>query len=301
MDTLTRDFLTSLPMWQRNNGSNFVISTIHPLALHQAWPWLSTAHFLMVDFCTPRVEHMTLDKDVVTPYVSIRDWLSLDDWKGYKERHVLLSFMGLVYKQGMGKLRLRLQEVLTGEEGVQFHEGRFNRNAFGLGTEFFFTSKFCLVPAGDTPTSSRLFDSIVSGCIPIVVSDDIELPFEEFIDYTQFAIFVPQAFALKKGYLLSFLRQISKSKWRRRQNMMKKVAPAFKFSTSPDPSVAVEYMWKTLHQRHHDRMSNKQMTSGSRSRNRLRRKKMLEEFKRAVGVQDVPVLMCAHNNDLPQE
>ena len=44
---------------------------------------------------------------------------------------------------------------------------------------------FCLSPAGDTPSSARLYDAVVSGCIPVVVSDELELPFEGMFDYRQ--------------------------------------------------------------------------------------------------------------------
>ncbi|KAG0557102.1 hypothetical protein KC19_11G102100 [Ceratodon purpureus] len=36
-------------------------------------------------------------------------------------------------------------------------------------------SVFCLSPAGDTPSSACLFDAIVSGCIPVVVSDELDI------------------------------------------------------------------------------------------------------------------------------
>lgn len=45
------------------------------------------------------------------------------------------------------------------------------------------TSKFCLHPAGDTPSACRMFDAIVNLCVPVVVSDSIELPFEDVLDY----------------------------------------------------------------------------------------------------------------------
>lgn len=48
---------------------------------------------------------------------------------------------------------------------------------------------FCLSPAGDTPSSARLFDAIVSGCIPVVVSDELELPFEGLLNYQQVLLF----------------------------------------------------------------------------------------------------------------
>ncbi|VVA97954.1 unnamed protein product [Arabis nemorensis] len=44
-------------------------------------------------------------------------------------------------------------------------------------------SLLCLFPTGDTPFSVRLFDAIVSGCILVVVSDKLELPFEGLLNY----------------------------------------------------------------------------------------------------------------------
>lgn len=50
-------------------------------------------------------------------------------------------------------------------------------------------SIFCLSPAGDTPSSARLFDAIVSGCIPVIVSDELELPFEGILDYRKVCMY----------------------------------------------------------------------------------------------------------------
>ncbi|KAM3376933.1 hypothetical protein P3S68_009346 [Capsicum galapagoense] len=58
------------------------------------------------------------------------------------------------------------------------------------------TSDFCLHPAGDTPTSCRLFDAVQSLCIPVIVSDSIELPFEGMVDYSEFSVFVAVSDAL---------------------------------------------------------------------------------------------------------
>jgi len=54
------------------------------------------------------------------------------------------------------------------------------------------SSSFCLVPRGDTPSSRRLFDGIVAGCVPVIVADEISLPFESFIDWNQFSIRIPE-------------------------------------------------------------------------------------------------------------
>lgn len=49
-------------------------------------------------------------------------------------------------------------------------------------------SVFCLCPRGFAPWSQRLYDSIMLGCIPIIIADDIVLPFEDIIDYRQFSV-----------------------------------------------------------------------------------------------------------------
>lgn len=49
-------------------------------------------------------------------------------------------------------------------------------------------SKLCLVPEGDTPSSPRLFDAIVAGCVPVVLSNNIDLPFNELLDWTKFSL-----------------------------------------------------------------------------------------------------------------
>lgn len=44
-------------------------------------------------------------------------------------------------------------------------------------------SRFCPVVSGDTPTTGRLFDAISCGCLPIIVSDDIQLPFPKTVPF----------------------------------------------------------------------------------------------------------------------
>ena len=54
-------------------------------------------------------------------------------------------------------------------------------------------SKICLVPAGDTPTSRRLFDSMAAGCLPVLMAptEDImpNLPFPAAINWAQTVLF----------------------------------------------------------------------------------------------------------------
>jgi hypothetical protein len=81
---------------------------------------------------------------------------------------------------------------LKGVEDIVIKEGSAGSMGKIAAQDGMRKSLFCLSPAGDTPSSARLFDAIVSGCIPVVVSDELELPFEGILDYRKVTFFVIQ-------------------------------------------------------------------------------------------------------------
>lgn len=54
-------------------------------------------------------------------------------------------------------------------------------------------SKFCLVPRGRAAWSVRFFETLWSGCVPVVLSDHWEIPFETLFDTSKFVIKWPVA------------------------------------------------------------------------------------------------------------
>lgn len=60
------------------------------------------------------------------------------------------------------------------------------------------TAKFCLVLRGDTTSSKRFFSAVAAGCLPVVVSDGLRLPFAAsgMVDYSAFALFFPESVAM---------------------------------------------------------------------------------------------------------
>jgi hypothetical protein len=59
------------------------------------------------------------------------------------------------------------------------------------------TNEFCFVPRGDTASSRRLFDSVLAGCIPVVIADHINFPFEFKIPWESFVVRVSEATFIK--------------------------------------------------------------------------------------------------------
>merc|ERR1712080_90699 len=49
-------------------------------------------------------------------------------------------------------------------------------------------ARFCLVPKGKSAWSLRLYEALFAGCVPVVLSDFWELPFEAFLHVPGFVI-----------------------------------------------------------------------------------------------------------------
>ncbi|XWS55378.1 hypothetical protein CRYUN_Cryun10bG0169200 [Craigia yunnanensis] len=238
------EWLKEQEYWKRNNGWDHVIIAGDPNALYRVVDRVKTAVLLVSDFGRLRPDQGSLVKDVIIPY-SHRISAYTGDF-GVQERKTLLFFMGNRYRKEGGKIRDLLFQILEKEEDVVIKHGtqsRENRRAASRGMH---TSKFCLNPAGDTPSACRLFDSIISLCVPVIVSDSIELPFEDIIDYNKFAVFVETTAALKPGYLVSLLRKVSAEKIIEYQKAMKEVKRYYDYT---DPNGTVNEIWRQVSQK----------------------------------------------------
>lgn len=107
-------------------------------------------------------------------------------------------------------------------------------------------SKFCLNIAGDTPSSNRLFDAIVSHCVPMIISDEIELPFEDVLDYSEFSVFVRASDAVKKGYLLNLLHSIKREEWTKMWERLKEITNHFEYQYPSQSGDAVNMIWQEV-------------------------------------------------------
>lgn len=70
-------------------------------------------------------------------------------------------------------------------------------------------SDFCLVIRGVRLAQMNLLDSLASGCIPVIIADNIILPFSEIIDWTMSALRIREA---DIGNLVSILRNVSSAR-----------------------------------------------------------------------------------------
>ncbi|CAL0334905.1 unnamed protein product [Lupinus luteus] len=235
------EWLEGQKHWKKNNGRDHVIIASDPNALYRVLDRVKNSVLLVSDFGRLKEEQGSLVKDVVVPYSHrIR---SYNGDVGVENRNTLLFFMGNRFRKEGGKIRDTLFRILENEEDVIIKHGTQtteNRRAASLGMH---TSKFCLHPAGDTPSACRLFDAIVSLCVPVVVSDYIELPFEDVIDYRKIAIFVESESAVMPGFLVSKLRAITSNRILEYQKEMKEVKRYFEYG---EPNGTVNEIWRQV-------------------------------------------------------
>jgi len=65
------------------------------------------------------------------------------------------------------------------------------------------TSIFAFVPRGDAHFSYRLLETMSFGCIPIVIADELILPFDRQVPWNDFALHVPESKIAEIPHILS--------------------------------------------------------------------------------------------------
>ncbi|XP_059283169.1 probable arabinosyltransferase ARAD1 isoform X1 [Lycium ferocissimum] len=241
------DFLQKSKYWKRSAGRDHVIPMQHPNAFKRYREKVNAAIFVVADFGRPSPAVSNLRKDVVVPYGHVVGTFEADDLSDpYDSRTTLLFFRGRTDRKAEGKDRKRLEKILSGQKDVVFEVKEYSEEGVNASTKGMRSSKFCLDPAGDTPSSCRLFDAIVSHCVPVIVSDKIELPYEDEIDYKKFSIFFSREEAKKEGYILDQLRSISKPKWVEMWRYLKNITHHFEYQYPPKNGDAVNMIWRQV-------------------------------------------------------
>ncbi|KAJ7957575.1 Exostosin-like [Quillaja saponaria] len=241
------EFLGKSKYWQRSGSRDHVVPMTHPNAFRFLRAQVNDSIQIVVDFGRYPRTMSNLKKDVVAPYVHVVDSFPDDKLQDpYESRSTLLFFRGRTYRKYEGIVRVKLGKILAGYDDVHYEQSVATGENIKLSTKGMRLSKFCLHPAGDTPSSCRLFDAIVSHCVPVIISDQIELPFEDEIDYTKFSVFFSFKEALEPGYMVNQLRKFPKEKWVEMWGQLKNVSHHYEFQYPPQKEDAVNMLWRQV-------------------------------------------------------
>ncbi|KAJ4810128.1 Exostosin-like [Rhynchospora pubera] len=241
------EILGNSKFYQRSAGRDHVVPMHHPNAFRFYRDLLNSSMLVVSDFARLPMDVSYLRKDIVAPYVHVVDsFLDDDPSDPYGSRPTLLFFRGRTVRKAEGIVRAKLAKMMKGFDDVHFEDSFATGEGIKASTEGMRKSKFCLSPAGDTPSSCRLFDAIISHCVPIIISDRIELPFEDEIDYTEFSLFFSVKEALTPSYLLGQLRNFPRERWLEMWGRLKNVSHHFEFNYPAQKGDAVDLIWQQV-------------------------------------------------------
>ncbi|KAJ9546185.1 hypothetical protein OSB04_025892, partial [Centaurea solstitialis] len=244
-------WVTDQPAWKRSEGRDHIFPIHHPWSFKSVRKYVKNAIWLLPDMDSTgnwyKPGQVSLEKDLILPYVPNLD---LCDAKCLSEsapkRTTLLYFRGRLKRNAGGKIRSKLGSELGNADDVIIEEGSAGEAGKIAAQSGMRKSVFCLSPAGDTPSSARLFDAIVSGCIPVIVSDELELPFEGILDYRRISLFVSSSDAVQPGWLLAYLRSIKPAQIREMQDNLAKYTRHFLYSHPAQPLGPEDLVWRMM-------------------------------------------------------
>ncbi|TYH12412.1 hypothetical protein ES288_A06G065500v1 [Gossypium darwinii] len=176
------------PYWNRSNGADHFLISCHDWGpdFGDSNPALFN-NFIRVLCNANTSEKYNPRRDVSMPEINIPKaqlgppHLDLSP----ANRSILAFFAGGAH----GYIRkLLLEHWKDKDEEVQVHEYLSKeKDYFKLMGE----TKFCLCPNGYEVASPRVATAISVGCVPVIISDNYELPFSDVLDWSEFSVHIP--------------------------------------------------------------------------------------------------------------
>lgn len=237
------------PFWNRTQGRDHVFTFAGARGPHIFKDW--KRHIKKSIFLTPEgdrslSEQFNTWKDIVIPGLEpdsefidgkLRKQSSLKKDIFAFFRGTILNKAGiLAYSRG---IRPKMEAAFKKHKDVIFTEEipSCDRDCYRKELR---KSTFCLCPRGWSPWTLRAYQAMMVGCIPVIIADEIELPYENSLDWTKLSVKIAEVDAEKT---IDILKQISKSEIRNKQKAIEKVWKSVAWGSNPkklDPMDAME-------------------------------------------------------------
>ncbi|XP_057783903.1 probable glycosyltransferase At5g03795 [Salvia miltiorrhiza] len=249
MTVIVRDYVEGLmskyPYWNRTLGADHFFVTCHDVGVRatEGLPNLIKNSIRVV--CSPSYDVGFIPhKDVALPQVlqpfalpaggnDIENRTTLGFWAGHRN----------------SKIRVILARVWENDTELDISNNRINRATGHLVYQRrFYRTKFCICPGGSQVNSARIADSIHYGCIPVILSNYYDLPFNDILNWHKFSVVLKE----KDVYQLKqILKNITQEEFVRLHNNLVKVQKHFHWNSPAVSHDAFHMIMYELWLRHH--------------------------------------------------
>lgn len=248
MTTIVQNYVDGLiskyPYWNRTLGADHFFVTCHDVGVRatEGLPLLVKNSIRAV--CSPSYDVGFIPhKDIALPQVlqpfalprggdDIENRTTLGFWAGHRN----------------SRIRVILARTWENDTELDISNNRINRATGHLVYQKrFYRTKFCICPGGSQVNSARIADSIHYGCIPVILSNYYDLPFNDILDWKKFAVILKE----KDVYdLKQILKDISHEQFVTLHNNLVKIQKHFQWNTPPIPYDAFHMVMYDLWLRH---------------------------------------------------
>ncbi|XP_057763242.1 probable glycosyltransferase At5g03795 isoform X2 [Arachis stenosperma] len=219
--------IAKYPYWNRTLGADHFFVTCHDVGVRatEGLPFLIKNTIRAV--CSPSYDVGFIPhKDVALPQVlqpfalpaggnDIENRTNLGFWAGHRN----------------SKIRVILARVWENDTELDISNNRISRATGHLVYQKrFYKTKFCICPGGSQVNSARIADSIHYGCIPVILSNYYDLPFNDIIDWRKFAVVLKESDVYQ---LKQILKNISHAEFVSLHNNLVKIQKHFQWNTPP--------------------------------------------------------------------
>ncbi|KAL3845115.1 hypothetical protein ACJIZ3_002518 [Penstemon smallii] len=209
--------ISKYPYWNRTQGADHFFVTCHDVGVRatEGLPNLVKNSIRVV--CSPSYDvGFVPHKDVAL--AQILQPFDLPAGGNDLENRTVLGFWA---GHRNSKIRVIVARVWENDTELDISSNRINRATGHLVYhQRFYRTKFCICPGGSQVNSARIADSIHYGCVPVILSNYYDLPFNDIINWHKFSVVLKE----KDVYQLKqILKNISQEEFVTLHNNMVKV------------------------------------------------------------------------------
>ncbi|XP_060211118.1 probable glycosyltransferase At5g03795 [Lycium barbarum] len=232
-----RDYVNMLaakyPFWNRTHGTDHFL-----VACHDWGPYILKDHEELIRntikaLCNADISEgiFKAGKDVSLPETAIRNVgkpLYNVGGKRVSQRPILAFFAGNMH----GPVRPKLLKYWSDrDEEMRIYGPLPNRVSRKMSyPEHMKSSKYCLCPMGFEVNSPRIVEAIYYECVPVIIADNLALPFDEVLDWSAFSLIVAEKDIPK---LKEILLSIPLRRYQVMQNNVKRLQKHFHWNSIP--------------------------------------------------------------------